>query len=399
VRQVGSGATGRVLEAVDELTGEAVALKVLSVGDDRSGAFGRFMREAELARALEHPALVRMRALDPEGPTIVYDWMPGGTLAERIGALSIGEVRAVAFRLLDALEVLHRHGIVHRDIKPSNVLFDPAGQARLGDLGAAHLGDLGATVTGGLVGSLPYMAPEQITGAPLSAATDLYAFGCVLFQMLTGQPPFPGPDFVSQHLADPVPRASELRPSLGLDYDATLAALLAKDPLARPPEVSMARRLLQSLPWTEVDDAPRPAVVRRSSIPAASAEEGARLLPSLTEGRWNDTRLGREVELVRLPRTRGDLLRAWAGASRSDLQPVYEIYEEGDELVAWVEPLTGESLRLDELPMPDRSRVEAALAAAGLLPPATAHLPVLRTSWFGTVVPLRVLSGWNEGQG
>jgi serine/threonine protein kinase len=87
-----------VLEAVDELTGEAVALKILSVSDDRSAAFSRFMREAELARSLDDPTLVRMRALDPEGPTIVYDWMPGGTLAERIGRQALPEVRAVMLR-------------------------------------------------------------------------------------------------------------------------------------------------------------------------------------------------------------------------------------------------------------------------------------------------------------
>jgi serine/threonine protein kinase len=104
--------------------------------------------------------------------------------------MPLREVGRVALRLLHALETLHRHGVVHRDVKPSNVLFDAAGQARLGDLGAAHLGDLGATVTGGLVGSLPYMAPEQMTGAPVSASTDLYALGCVIFEMLTGQAPF-----------------------------------------------------------------------------------------------------------------------------------------------------------------------------------------------------------------
>jgi eukaryotic-like serine/threonine-protein kinase len=158
LREAGSGATGRVLEAIDDLTGDSVALKVLTVSDDRSAAFGRFLREAELARTLDDPCLVRMRALDPDGPTIVFDWMPGGTLAVRVGVMALREVGHVTLRLLHALETLHRHGVVHRDVKPSNVLFDAAGQARLGDLGASHLGDLGATVTGGLIGSLPYMA-------------------------------------------------------------------------------------------------------------------------------------------------------------------------------------------------------------------------------------------------
>lgn len=394
VREVGSGATGRVMEALDELTGETVALKVLSVGDDRTGAFGRFMREAELASVLDDPTLVRMRALDPEGPTIVYDWMPGGTLAERIGALSVNEVRGVSVRLLAALEALHRNGVVHRDLKPSNVLFDPAGQARLGDLGAAHLSDLGATVTGGLVGSLPYMAPEQITGAPVTAATDLYAFGCVLFQMLTGELPFPGPDYVTQHLSEAVPSVSDVRPGLGLAYDAPLAALLAKDPLQRPPDVAAARALLAGLPWSEPDDARasrKTPAARVSTSPPTSGEEGARLVPGATPGRWSDTKIGREVELVRLPRAAWEIASRWAAASATDLQPVYHLDEDGDELVAWVEPIGGRAQRVDELPARDRARVASSLARIGVPESTAATLPVFFNAYFGTVVPLAAL--------
>jgi serine/threonine-protein kinase len=393
VREVGSGATGRVLEALDELTGDPVALKVLAVGDDRGGAFARFMREAELARELDSPMLVRMRALDPEGPTIIYDWMPGGTLAERIGALSVREVRVIAMRLLAALEILHRHGVIHRDLKPSNVLFDPTGQARLGDLGAAHLGDLGATVTGGLVGSLPYMAPEQITGAPLRASTDLYAFGCVLYQMLTGRLPYPGPDFVTQHVSDPIPLVSVARPSLGTAYDAVVTALLAKDPDQRPAEVAEVHRMLVSLPWTDVDDVPRTPGTRASSIPPPRppGENDTRLVAVPDRpGIFRDARLERDVLRIELPLAARDLARRWAGSDRSDLQTVFDLEELGDRVVAWVEPIAGDTVTFGALASPHRERVLAALASIALTPQP--DCPVQRSPLLGTVVPVSVLA-------
>jgi len=360
IREVGSGATGRVLQAVDELTGDTVALKVLSMSDDRSAAFGRFLREAELARSVDHPAVVRMRALDPEGPCIVYDWMPGGTLAERMGELTLPAVHHITLRLLAALEMLHRNGVVHRDVKPSNVLFDAAGQARLSDLGAAHLGDLGATVTGGLVGSLPYMAPEQITGGAVQASTDLYALGCVLFEMLTGATPFAGPDYVAQHLGDPAPRVSEARPGFPTAFDDALNALLHKDPDARPADVPSARALLASLPWDEPDlDARAP---RRAAREEAREEspESARLLPTERAGLWRDQRMGRLIERVSLPRAQRVRAQRWAQVGATALQSLHALHEDGDEDTLWLEPL-GECRALRDFDPALRAPAETAL--------------------------------------
>jgi serine/threonine-protein kinase len=366
VREAGSGATGRVMEAVDELTGESVALKILAVSDDRSAAFARFMREAELARQLDDPSLVRMRALDPEGPTIVYDWMPGGTLAERIGRMSLREARAVVLRVLQALELLHRNGVVHRDIKPSNVLFDPAGQPRLGDLGAAHLGDLGATVTGGLVGSLPYMAPEQITGAPVSAATDLYALGCVLYQMLTGRLPYGGPDFVSQHLGEDVPKPSVARKGIPVEFDAVIAAMLAKDPEQRPQDAAAARALLAKLSWDESPELEPARVSLIPSLPAATTDDGARLVPSATlAGAWTDLRLARDVVRVRVPASARELVTRWCVAEATALQPVHDVIEDGAHLELRLEPVAA-TVALNEVSAMARVRVLSALSQLGV---------------------------------
>jgi serine/threonine protein kinase len=398
VKQVGSGASGRVLEAVDELTGETVALKVLAVGDDKGAAFARFMREAELARSLDDPTIVGMRALDPEGPTIVYDWMPGGTLTERIATLSLAEARAISQRVLRALSVLHRHGVVHRDIKPSNVLFDPAGQARLGDLGAAHLSDLGATVTGGLVGSLPYMSPEQITGGAVSAATDLYSFGCLLFQLLTGQTPFAGPDFVDQHLHNAPPKVSAVRPALGTEYDALIEALLSKDAEARPRDAFECERLLSTLSFREVDDDRQP-LSRRSSIPPAPTGRGAGasyLSPTPRSDRWIDQRLGREVERVEVDPTRRETLYRWAALGSSDLQTIVDIDDPQNDfapLLAYaLVAADGPTALADELDGAERGRVLAALSEVGFDGVTAARAPCVRSNLFGAVALVRALA-------
>jgi len=389
VREAGSGATGRVLEAVDELTGDSVALKVLTVSDDRSAAFGRFVREAELARALDDPCLVRMRALDPEGPTIVYDWMPGGTLSARVGAMPLREVGRVALRLLHALETLHRHGVVHRDVKPSNVLFDAAGQARLGDLGAAHLGDLGATVTGGLVGSLPYMAPEQMTGAPVSASTDLYALGCVIFEMLTGEPPYAGPDYMAQHLGEAVPRVTARCPRLPPVFDEAIEKLMAKSQDDRPQDATEARALLSALPWDLSDELvlerPLPRNDRRSSVPPPpmDRDETQRVR---TEAGWEDAFTGARLTRVTTFRGARERVLAWARSVAPELQTVLDLEEGPAEDVWWLSAVEART-PMREVPPLARERALRALESVGVSALVAVDLTV---AWDGddAVAPL-----------
>src|SRR6185369_8102359 len=239
-RLLGGGATGRVYEAVDTLLGIPVALKMLQLGgapgDPERQAYLRFAREAEAAGRLRHPNIVTLYDAQPASGLFVFELMTGGTLAERLataGPLAPAAARRLALDLLTALGAAHERGIVHRDVKPANIFFDAAGNAKLGDFGAAHLADFGQTQSGGFLGTLAYMAPEQITGAAIGAAADLYALGATLFEALTGRPPFLGPDLVGQHLGEAAPPATALRPALSGAHDQTLRRALAKAPSDR----------------------------------------------------------------------------------------------------------------------------------------------------------------------
>jgi eukaryotic-like serine/threonine-protein kinase len=319
-RLLGAGASGRVFLAADEVAGRSVAIKMFFAAGARGGAaYERFVREARLASTLRHPSLVEVYDVSVERGFLVMEYLPGGSLATRIAAGASGEpsaaaapregasgepsaaaapregaslpqalVRRMALDLLSGLEVAHHRGVVHRDVKPANIFFDARGTAKLGDFGVAHLVDLGQTQTGGLIGTLAYMSPEQITGAPISIAADLYSVGVTLFEAVTGRMPFLGPDFVAQHLGEPAPAATSIAPHIAPGWDPILAALLVKNPRERTPTLADLRRQLEALDLTgpaaragAAADAQRRAApdarARRDSGPpslAPPAEEG-----------------------------------------------------------------------------------------------------------------------------
>jgi eukaryotic-like serine/threonine-protein kinase len=159
--------------------------------------------------------------------------------------------------------------VVHRDVKPANTFFDARGTAKLGDFGVAHLVDLGQTQTGGLIGTLAYMAPEQITGAPISIAADLYALGITLFEVVTGRLPFLGPDFVAQHLGEEAPRATTVAEGIAPGWDPLLAGLLVKNPRERTATLADLRRELEALDLGGVRVVAR---ARRASAPHSIAQ-------------------------------------------------------------------------------------------------------------------------------
>jgi len=248
---LGAGASGRVFLATDEVAGRSVAIKMFFAAGARGGqAYERFVREARLASTLRHPSLVEVYDVSVERGFLVMEYLPGGSLAQRLAAgerLAAVQVRRMAIDVIAGLEAAHHRGVVHRDLKPANVFFDARGTAKLGDFGVAHLVDLGQTQTGGLIGTLAYMSPEQITGAPISVAADLYALGITLFEAVTGRLPFLGPDFVAQHLGEPAPSATAIAPDLAAGWDPILADLLIKNPRDRTPTLGDLRRQLEAL--------------------------------------------------------------------------------------------------------------------------------------------------------
>lgn len=270
---LGAGASGRVFLATDEVAGRPVALKMFFASGARGGAaYERFVREARLASTLRHPSLVEVYDVSVERGFLAMEYLPGGSLAQRLAAgekLPASQIRRMALDIISGLEAAHHRGVVHRDVKPANIFFDARGTAKLGDFGVAHLVDLGQTQTGGLIGTLAYMSPEQITGAPISIAADLYALGVTLFEAVTGRLPFLGPDFVAQHLGEDAPLASTVAEGIDPDWDPILAGLLVKNPRERTQTLADLRQELEAL---EVGGPRVIARSRRSSGPHSIAQ-------------------------------------------------------------------------------------------------------------------------------
>ena len=273
-RLLGAGASGRVFLATDEVAGKSVAIKMYFAAGARGGAaYERFVREARLASTLRHPSLVEVYDVSVERGYLVMEYLPGGSLQQRLASgerLAAPQVRRMALDIIGGLEAAHHRGVVHRDIKPANIFFDARGTAKLGDFGVAHLVDLGQTQTGGLIGTLAYMSPEQITGAPISIAADLYSVGVTLFEVVTGRLPFLGPDFVAQHLGEMPPVASSVGTDVAPGWDPIIANLLVKNPRERTPTLADLRRQLEALDLVgRPGIGPRP---RRDSRPHSIAQ-------------------------------------------------------------------------------------------------------------------------------
>jgi serine/threonine-protein kinase len=276
---LGAGASGRVFLATDEVAGKSVAIKMFFAAGARGGAaYERFVREARLASTLRHPSLVEVYDVSVERGFLVMEYLPGGSLAQRLAGgerLATAQVRRMALDIIAGLEAAHHRGVVHRDVKPANIFFDARGTAKLGDFGVAHLVDLGQTQTGGLIGTLAYMSPEQITGAPISIAADLYALGVTLFEAVTGRLPFLGPDFVAQHLGEPAPSATSVAPDLAAGWDPILADLLVKSPSERTSTLGDLRHRLEALDLGGGPRlGPRQRPISGTHSIAALAEEG-----------------------------------------------------------------------------------------------------------------------------
>jgi serine/threonine protein kinase len=241
---LGVGGMGRVYLATAP-SGEPVALKLVKADLARDTVFRkRFDREARIAQRVSHPNLVPVLDTGEENgiPYLTQRFIQGGSLAdqiERLGQLPIETALRGVSAVAGALDALHANDLIHRDVKPANILVDEQGVSYITDFGLAKdtQGSL-LTRPGQAVGSLDYMAPEQIRGEEVTAATDVYALGCVMCECLSGAPPFAdrqGMRVLWAHLQDqppdPCAKRTDAPPGLG---PAVLTAL-AKDPAERPP--------------------------------------------------------------------------------------------------------------------------------------------------------------------
>src|SRR6202049_3989128 len=212
---IGAGGMGEVYHAHDTKLGRDVAIKVLPEAFAHDPErLSRFQREAKTLASLNHPNIAAIYGLEENAGTsyLVMELVPGDTLAEKIkrdGAFPVEEVLAVAKQMAEALEAAHEKGIIHRDLKPANVKVTPESKVKVLDFGLAKAfaGDgvnddpsnsptlsMAATMHGVILGTASYMSPEQARGKAVDKRTDIWAFGCVLYELLTGKAAFQGDD-------------------------------------------------------------------------------------------------------------------------------------------------------------------------------------------------------------
>lgn len=253
--ELGRGGMGIVYRAHDTLLDRTVAIKVL--GETASGAEGRarLLREAQAVAKLDHRHIVPVYDVGfadeiNDTPFIVMQLVAGQSLREA-GPLSLPQITTLAGQLCDALGHAHQRGIIHRDLKPENVVLTPEDAAKLMDFGLAHSQSAShLTQEETLVGTLFYLAPEQILGEPVDGRADLYALGVILYELTTGRLPFAGDDVlnvISQHLHSPVEPPRTYRADLPPALDALIVRLLAKQPEDRPASAQEVQAVLESL--------------------------------------------------------------------------------------------------------------------------------------------------------
>jgi serine/threonine protein kinase len=331
---LGEGGMGSVYRALQLPEERSVALKLL-VNEHLGGAvLERFEREVRALGRLVHPNTVRLLdsgRSERGDPFLVMELLEGADLAEdlgRIGPMRWDHALRVCREVLGSLAEAHDAGIVHRDIKPANIYLCAGSswpRVKVLDFGIAGAAESGArtrrlTLTGTVIGSAAYMSPEQAQGKPVAPATDLYALGAVLFEMLTGKPPFDGLVFTAQLLAKVMQPAPGLRAVCpGLEVPAALHALVAelleRDPAKRP---ASARQLAERIDGL-LDAAPLPPLTRaasaaepRPALTTPGAPKTQAMLPPTVDQGWAPPRTESAESLHQRARPQGMLRLALA---------------------------------------------------------------------------------------
>src|SRR5919197_6318649 len=288
---VGAGGMSSVFKARDTLLERRVALKILHPHFTKDEQYvERFRREARAVASLSHPNIVTIldRGEDEGSQFIVFELVEGRTLKEVLdeeGRLPLARALEIAIQVARGLGFAHEHGLVHRDVKPQNVILNGDGRAKVTDFGIARSRDIqGVTQTGMVLGTSNYVAPEQAQGGKVDRATDVYSLGVVLFELLTGEVPFPGESFVAvamRHVNEPAPSVLERRPDVPARVAHAVDRALEKDPAARCPTMDAFAAELEAClapprdePGADVTlvrpaPAPTPRVTRPRFLPGA----------------------------------------------------------------------------------------------------------------------------------
>jgi serine/threonine-protein kinase len=287
---IGRGGMAEVYSGVDTRLGRTVAIKLLKADLAADSSFEiRFRQEAQASARMAHPTIVRVYdagdevTLDSNGverhlPYIVMELVRGEVLREILRSRKLTQQEAIAYAtgVLTALEFSHAAGVVHRDIKPANVMITDSNAVKVMDFGIARaVSDSSATLahTNGIVGTAQYFSPEQARGETVDLRSDLYSTGVLLYEMLTGRPPFTGETAVSvayQHVSEVAPTPSTINPNISSAIDSVVMKALAKDRVARFQSASEFRTaLIASVSGQSVaafDDGAQPATAPMQPI-------------------------------------------------------------------------------------------------------------------------------------
>ncbi|MBX3132765.1 MAG: serine/threonine protein kinase [Gemmatimonadaceae bacterium] len=305
--QLGAGGMATVYLALDLALDRKVAIKVLDPAlTAEPENVARFKREAKVAASLTHPNVIAIHAVgdDADVAYFVMQFVEGRALDSVVredGAQSVTFVRGVVAAAGSALHYAHNRGVVHRDVKPANLMLDREGRIVVADFGIAKLEDgKGLTMTGSVIGTPYYMAPEQFQGQPVTAAADQYALGVVAFELLTGRQPYAGAtvaEVMKGHLFDPIPSVRSLRPDVPESIEQAITRMLAKEPAERFASLDDAVKAFGSVSSTQEQEL-RTQIIRLAqsgvmaqpqisvplspapAVPAGSAARGGAAAPA-----------------------------------------------------------------------------------------------------------------------
>ncbi|RBY88672.1 Stk1 family PASTA domain-containing Ser/Thr kinase [Blastococcus sp. TF02A-26] len=319
---LGRGGMAEVHRGRDTRLGREVAVKVLRSDLARDPSFQvRFRREAQAAASLNHPAIVAVydtgedRSPSGNTPYIVMEYVEGETLRDvlrREGVLAPERAMSLAADICGALDFSHRNGIVHRDVKPGNVMITPAGSVKVMDFGIARaVSDSAATMTStaAVIGTAQYLSPEQARGEGVDARSDVYSLGCLLYELVTGAPPFTGDSPVSvayQHVREDPRLPSSINPAISPELDSILLKAMSKNPANRYQSAAEMRNdLLRALAGQRVEATPVMGEAERTAVIGA--------VPPVT-GRGRDDWDDDDDEQAAARRKRNRIIAAVVGA-------------------------------------------------------------------------------------